>query len=150
MTISGYGDRYLEKEKFIDLCNSLEINLLGSSMEEKWLEYLEKEKLLYPNYRIVLPKNYATYISRRHFINKEELPTKWHRIRTLTDKIEDLDHSLNIFNILDKRKISFKTLEIPKDSIFRKWSFRLPSKKHEIKICRQKNYYQHWQAYHLY
>ena len=119
-------------------------------MEENWLEYLEREKLLFPIYRIVLPKNYSTYISKRYYIPKEGLPLKWHKIRNLTDKIEDSEYSSDVFNVFDKKIIPYKILEIPKNSEFKKWSFKLPNKKYVTVICRQKNYYQHWQVYHLY
>lgn len=150
MSISGYGVRFLETEKFLELCNYLEVQTLNWKVEAEWLEYLEKEKLLFPLYRVVLPKSYATFIYRKYHLSKEDLPPKWQKIRTLTDQIEDSDHSSEIFNVLDKKRIKNKLLQIPIDSEFTEWNFKAPSKKYKIEINKQKNYYQHWQVYHLY
>ncbi len=150
MSISEYGERFLEKEKFLELCNYLEVQALNWRVEAEWLEYLEKQKLLFPLYRVVFPKRYATFIYRKYHLSKEDLPPKWQKIRTLTDQIEDSDHSSNIFNVLDKKRIKNKLLQVPIDSEFTEWNFKAPSKKYKIEISKQKNYYQHWQVYHLY
>ncbi|MBV6419553.1 MAG: hypothetical protein DAHOPDDO_00776 [Ignavibacteriaceae bacterium] len=150
MAISEYGKRYFESEKFIEFCNHLEVKLLDWRMETEWLEHLEKEKLLFPRYRIVLPRNYSLYISKRYYIPKEKLSPKWLKIRTITDNIEEVEYSFNIFNILDKKKIAYKRLEIPKESRFRKWSYKFKDGKHEKDIYNLRNYFQHWQIYHLF
>ncbi len=66
---SQYGLRYLDQKSFIDLCDKLEIKLLSSSVNEKWLEYLEKKKILYPDSRIILPAGYAKYKEEMDLFN---------------------------------------------------------------------------------
>lgn len=38
MSISGYGVRFLETEKFLELCNNLDVRALELRMDEDWLE----------------------------------------------------------------------------------------------------------------
>ncbi len=150
MSISGYGVRFLETEKFLELCNSLEIKALDWRMEDDWLEYIEKEKLLFPIYRLLFSKTYATFIYKNRNILKSEIPKKWIKVSSLVDQIAGENESLNVFNILDKGKSDYKSLQIPKSAAFLEWDFKLSNKKFPISIRRQNNYYQHWQVYHLY
>ncbi len=64
--------------------------------------------------------------------------------------IADETNSINVVNILDKNKFDYKFLQIPRKSEFYRWNFKLPNKRYPKTIKRQNNYYQHWQANHLY
>ncbi|MBE0538997.1 MAG: hypothetical protein IH620_04745 [Ignavibacterium sp.] len=150
MSIPSYGKRLLETKNFLELCINLEIKPLDWRIEEDWLEYLEKEELLFPFYRIVFSKKYATHIYKKRNYLASEVPHKWVKINSFINLIEDETNSLNVFNILDKNKYDYKFLQIPRESEFIKWNFKLSNKRYPELIKSQNNYYQHWQAYHLY
>lgn len=150
MSISSYGKRFLETEKFLDLCNNLDIEALDWRIEAEWLEYLEKEKLLFPFYRIVFSKSYATYFHKHRNYLDFEIPKKWAKFNSRVNLIEDEIDKIFVFNILDKKKFKNKFLQIPHLTEYIKWNYELHRKNFSEKIKKQNNYYQHWQIYHLY
>jgi len=162
MSISNYGERYLEHKQFLKLCADLEINTLSLGSDEKWLELLEKEKILFPICRIVYPKTYLKFINNTfdpsnfyNNINSISIPDRFRNIHTLKEAIKHFRVRRPLFHILDKRKSKFKKyIRYPNRSKYRQWKdyTTLVGQVygHDNYVSRAKHYYSYWQVYYFY
>ncbi len=163
MSISNYGERYLDHKTFLKLCTDLKINSLGSRNDEAWLELLEREKILFPICRIVYPFRYIKKISSI-FYNPSDpqfrkytycLPEKFSVVSKLKSNLEDFRIRNSLFHILDKRKIENKKyIRNPKRSKFIKWEnykkFVGKFNGHDRCESIAEHLYSYWQAYYFY
>jgi len=150
MNICGYGERYLTASKFINLCDELKIKKLGSSIKEDWLEFLEKNKILFPEFRIKLPIEYARIIDEINYTNpNKKIPPRWHSLDSFIKYIDQWKFTYHIFHPFDKdTKCTY--LQTPLYSRFRKWKTKPNKAKNSFSVDRQINYYSYWKAYYVY
>lgn len=152
MNISGYGQRFLAQEKFLNFCKDLGIKLLSSNIEEKFLEFLEKEKILFPEYKLVLPVGYAKFLRDSDYQTRQNsiIKSQWKTIDQTREKIDDWHFTDDIFHPFDKHKITIKSVKAPEFSHFTAWNKKPKTGTDETKIPIQINYYPYWKAYYVY
>jgi len=163
MLPSGYSIRYLEHKEFLKLCNDLEINTLSAGADERWLELLEKEKILFPICRVKYPLSYLKkmfdirynpsnpYYSKATFC----LPNRYEYIYKLKLMINNFWIDKRLSHVLDKLNDKFKKyVQIPEQSVFRKWkSYKKVVGKiqgYDQQESIAVHFYAYWQAYHFY
>lgn len=158
MNITGYGSRYLKHEDFLKLCSDLELKVLSSGWNERWLELLEKEKILFPVCRIIYPVSYLKTINEvmndpsnpQYGKDSFYLPDKYEIVHHLKTYLENYSWDRNLFHILDKKKSKvMKYIRNPNRTKFHEWK---SYKKYGIENYESiaKHYYAYWQAYHFY
>jgi len=163
MSISGFGTRYLTHKDFLRLCKDLEINNFHSDLDERWLELLEREKVLLPVCRVLYPVNYlklindVNYNPENHHFHKFtfSLPKRYGSIHSLKSKIYGFWLDKFLFHVLDKQKSKQnKFVQIPIEQKFHKWKNykkyvgnRFETENYESIA---EHYYSYWQAYHFY
>ena len=161
---SNYGDNFIEQEKFIKLCDELDVKLINHSNDKKWLEFLEKSEVLYPQKRIIIPSGYEKIIfdinhnPQNKYYNQRviRIPDRYNLVDKLLDKIvfNGIDNR-DYFHILYKKNsLTRKYSNNPIDNRFRKWD------SYEIVVSnlggnnhsqnRAQNFYAYWQAYYPY
>jgi len=163
MNITGYGSRYLKHEDFLKLCSDLELKVLSSGWNERWLELLEKEKILFPICRIIYPVSYLKIINdvrndpSNPYYGKDTfyLPVKYENAHYLKYNLEKFSLHRCLFYILDKRRSKVKRyIRDPKRAKFHEWKNykKYVGKFHGIENYESiaKHYYSYWQAYHFY
>lgn len=161
--MSGFGTRYLNHKDFLRLCKDLEINNFHSDMDERWLELLEREKVLFPVCRVLHPVNYLKLLNDVHY-NPENphfhkftfsLPKRYGSIHSLKSNINGFWLGKFLFHVLDKQKLKQnKFVQIPIEQKFHKWKNykkyvgnRFATENYESTA---EHYYSYWQAYHFY
>lgn len=152
---SEYGERYLPHKNFIHLCSSLGIKKLGSDIDEKWLEYLEKNKILLPEYRIVKPAWYLNYFYKYNYTQLEKIKSKkWKQLDNLFQSIENWETTFFVFHPFDKQKIKSDYLIKPSISNFSRWRInytkRIKNEERYLPKGRDVHYYPYWRAYQVY
>lgn len=156
MNINNYGKRYLETDKFLNLCRDLDLKLLGGPINENWLEYLEKERILFPELRIQYPDSYAKYLfykDRGANTDKIKLTKSYEKLEKLIEDYEFNKSLPKIFHPFDKIRVKSQYGENPSASVFNKWK----NYKKEFLINRDKfnintasHYYHYYHVYYLY
>ncbi|OGU38753.1 MAG: hypothetical protein A2315_01280 [Ignavibacteria bacterium RIFOXYB2_FULL_35_12] len=163
MSLAEYGNRYLPHKEFLRLCKDLEINSFTSDMDERWLELLEKEKILFPSCRIIYPSSYLKIINDVKYNpsnpyygkNTFYLCNRYVSIDNLESNLHNFWLNKNLFHILDKQKSKVsKYIRNPKQTKFYKWK---NYRKYVGQIqgmenyeSTAKHYYSYWQVYHFY
>lgn len=156
MGITNYGTRYLEHKTFLKLCTDLEINSLGFKSDERWLELLEKEKILFPLKRITYPRTYKKFVYKMRYSQESvEVPEKYRIVYELSEKIKNFQISKSLFHIFDKNKPSYR--KYIKEPSKRKF---IPWKNYDFKVGKYygldeiisdtDHYYGYWQTYYFY
>lgn len=104
---SEYGNRFITHNNFLELCKQLEIKLLSSNIDENWLEYLEKSKILIPEFRLVRPIWYLTYFIKYKEEQRSKIrSSKWKKAKSDFDKIERWSISNRLFHPFDHKSLS--------------------------------------------
>ncbi|MCL4551613.1 MAG: hypothetical protein M1495_23940 [Bacteroidetes bacterium] len=161
---SNYGNNFIEHEKFIKLCDDLDIKLAGYSNDEGWLEFLEKNKILFPQKRIIIPRGYKRiifdiqYNPKNKYYNKSSIyiPNKYDPVHKLLDKtVYTGIYNRDFFHILHKANyLTRKCVCNPIEKNFRKWdSFETVAGKlsgSDHWENRAEHYYAYWQVYYMY
>jgi len=70
--ITEYGNRFIKHSDFMHVCSELKIELFGGRIDQKWLEYLDKNNILRPSIELVKPLWYLNSTLDNKTIN----PTK--------------------------------------------------------------------------
>ena len=125
------------------------------------MEFLEKEKIMFPIRRVISPVSYLKIINRVYqdpqhpYFGKTKfyLPDHLHRIHKLHTKICDFSINRNYFHALDKRRYR-KYCRDPKRIKFLKWKeyekYVGQSYGHDNYESVAKHYYSYWQSYYFY
>ena len=163
MSVSGYGTRFISHKEFLRLCKELEINHFNFDQGKRWLELLEKEKILFPICRIIYPLSYlkllfgVKYNPTNPFHNKPAfyLPGRYKNIHKLKSMTNNFWLNDNLSHILDKSNSQVTKFIIePKKTRFRKWgSYEKVVGKIQGDDKRESiatHFYSYWQAYHFY
>jgi hypothetical protein len=156
--MNEFGHRYIEVGRFVSYCKSLNIDV-----SEGELEFYEKEKLLFPVARILIPEDYVRYMfdiqhnpnNPYYHKNQFELPNKWTKIYNLLERINFFvfhkDDSVHFFDKhLGKSKYLVKPIETP----FREWnSYRIVAGRignNSVAEQTAKHFYHYWQIYQIF
>src|SRR3972149_1410074 len=163
MSITGYGTRYLSHKDFLKLCKDLEIFNFTSQTDERWLELLERKKVLFPTSRIIYPVSYLKtindirYNTANPYFGKDTLylPNRYVSLYNLETKLQNFWISKCLFHILDKQKSKANSyIRNPLKAKFYKWKTyeKNVGKFHGIDNCLStaKHFYSYWQVYHFY
>ncbi len=150
---SHYGERYLPHRDFLQLCSDIGIKSFDDRISEKWLEYLEKNKILFPEYKLVKPKWYLNYFFKYSQSQLENIKSKrWKKLNKFYEHIEKWDFRYSIFHPFDKKKISSEFLSIPKEDGYSKWQVYYKkniSEDEYYSIEKDIYYYPYWRVYQL-
>ncbi len=155
--MSEYGQRYVDVSRFVSYCKSLNVDV-----SDRELEFFEREKLLFPAARILIPEDYVRYMfdinynpaNPYYHKSQFELPDKWTKIYKLLHRtnfpIFGKDDGVHFFDKqLGKSKYLVKPIEKP----FRDWkSYRVVAGKigdSDVKEETAKHYYHYWQVYQV-
>lgn len=152
-----YGKRYIEANGFVSYCRSLNIDI-----SESELEFCEREKLLFPVARILIPDDYVKYMfdivhnPSNPYYHKHQFkfPDKWIKIYRLLNKNNfPLSHKDGGIYFFDKQFGKNKYLVRPIETPFKPWEcYKVIAGKigdNEIKQDTAKHYYHYWQAYQI-
>lgn len=163
MIMSGFGTRYLTHKDFLMLCKDLEINNFHSDIAERWLELLEREKVLFPVCRVLYPVNYLKLLNDIHYnpANPDflkftfSLPQGYGSIHSLKSNINGFWLDKFLFHVLDKQKLKQKKfIQIPEEQKFHKWKNYKKYVGNRFETANYESiaehYYSYWQAYHFY
>lgn len=102
---SEYGERYLSHKNFLHLCSDLGLEEQGISMNEKWLAYLEKNKILLPEFKLVKPIWYLNYLLKNNNEQLEKIKSKrWQQLDQFINQIEQWHFKYFIFHPFDRKK----------------------------------------------
>lgn len=155
--MSEYGHRYIEVNRFASYCKSLNIDV-----SEGELEFYEKEKLLFPVARILMPEDYVRYMfdidhnpSNPYYHKPQfELPDKWERIYRLMNRTNfPIFHKDDGVHFFDKQLGKSKYLVKPKENPFKDWRFyKVIAGKigdSDVKQETVKHYYHYWQVFQV-
>ena len=155
--MNEYGHRYVEVSRFVSHCKSLNIDI-----SERELEFYEKEKLLFPVIRIIIPEDYVRYMfdinhnpsNPYYHKNQFELPNKWTKIYKLLNRINfPIFHKDDGTHFFDKQLGKSKYIIEPSGISFKEWSFyktvagRIGDSNVTEKTA--KHYYHYWQVYQI-
>ncbi len=155
--MSEYGHRYVDVGRFVSYCKSLNVDV-----SEAELEFFEREKLLFPAARILIPEDYVRYMfdidhnpSNPYYHKPQfEIPDKWTKIYKLLNRTNfPIFHKDNGTHFFDKQLGKSQYLVKPIENIFRDWkSYRVIAGKignSEVKENTAKHYYHYWQVYQI-
>ena len=153
VSITQYGKRYLPAYDFLDLCSKLEITLLGNNTDEEQLQFLEKERILLPVFRVIKPIWYLDYsLKYNNKQHKRIKSQKWEQANQFYEKIDSWYSNYNLFHPFDHISFSSPYFKKPRELKFSKWKTYLERPTEEGRYCsikRDIQYYPYWYAYHI-
>jgi|GEM_PF-4391213 len=150
MSLTGYGERYLQERDFLTLCDNCEVKILSSSVDTEILKEFERLKILTPNFIINQPKCFVENSYKENYDYNPDLilPPKYQRIKENIGQYLYWHLNNQIYHPFDKKKIP-PFVRIPGKHAYLSGEFKISINGKSISLERNLRFYSYWKIYPL-